>query len=206
MGNWIKQNLVLISGILLPVLLVGGFFILNRLPQLTVDPPVYDFLLVAFRNDYQHPHHHYLTFEVQDGKLSGHISPTDEDYQHYNRQDARIFLYRANSNEYEEIVFELPDGLDQLEATVPINLAETAHLAIDKRLQSPDGYQFEYLGYQGSGGLLGDIFGIGSRYENSYVLKKDGHNFVLPEFSMDLNFYPNDLQFMGWVVPEEAKP
>ncbi len=206
MGTWIKENLVLVSGILLPVLLVAGFFILNRLPGVLADPPTYDFLLVAFQNDYQSPPDYYLTFEVRDGKLSGRVSPTEENQQHFNRQNARIFLYRANSNEFEEIVFDLPEGRDKLEKSVPINLAVTAHLPLDKRKQSPDGYQFEFLGYRGNGGLLGDIFGMGRRYESSYVLKKGSHYFNLPELTIDLNIYQTDLQFMGWVLEEGPKP
>lgn len=205
MGKWIKENLVLVSGILLPVLLVGGFFILNRLPGLMADPPTHDFLLIAFRNSYQNPQQtYYLDFEVRDGKLSGRVAPTDENHQHYNRQNAGIFLYRADRNIFEEIVFDLPDGLDQLAAPVALNLAVTDHLELNKRQQSPDGYQFEFMGYRGHGGVLGELFGMGRRYENSYVLKKGDHFFELPEVLSDINLYQNDLQFMGWVV-EDSK-
>ena len=55
MGKWIKDNLVLVSGIVLPVLLIIGFFILSNLPRVLADPPQYDFLLVAYRYDYQQP-------------------------------------------------------------------------------------------------------------------------------------------------------
>lgn len=206
MGKWIKENLVLLSGILLPVLLVGGFFILNRLPGALADPPAYDFLLIVFHNDYQNPRDYYLTFEVRDGKLSGRVSPTDEEHRHITRKNAGIFRYRTNSNAFEEIVFDLPEGLHQLEASVPLDLGKAAHLKLDKRQQSPDGYQFDFLGYLGHGGLLGEMFGMGRRYENSYGLKKGDRYFELPELSSDLNSYQHDLQFMGWVVEEDTKP
>jgi len=202
LGRWIKENLVLVSGILLPVLLVGGFFIINRLPGLIADPPAHDFLLIAFQNDYQSPQNYYLDFEVRDGKLSGRASPIDEDHQHINRQNAGIFLYRANINAFEEIVFDLPEGLDQIEESIALDLAMTAHLKLDKRQQSPDGYQFEFMGYRGHGGVLGELFGMGRRYENSYVLKKGDHYFELPEVLSNINLYQNDLQFMGWVVED----
>lgn len=206
MGKWIKQNLILVSGILLPVLLVGGFFILNRLPGALVNPPAHDFLLVSFQTDYQNQRDYYLTFEVRDGRLSGRVSLSEEGNQYFNRQDARIFLYRASRKDFEEITFDLPDGLDQLEESVPIDLAITAQIKLDKRKQSPEGYLFEYLGYGGHGGLLGEIFGMGRRYEGTYALKKGDYYFELPELPIGLDSYQNDVQFMGWVVDEDTKP
>ena len=84
MGKWIKENLVLVSGILLPVLLVGGFFILSNLPKVLNDPPVYDFLLVGYHYDYQNPGNYYLSFEVRDGKLEGRAIPRGEDNANIN--------------------------------------------------------------------------------------------------------------------------
>jgi len=202
MSKWIKDNLVLVSGILLPVLLVGGFFLLNRMPGILADPPTYDFLVVAYQYDYQSPSDYYLSFEVRDGKLSGQVSPRNEEHNYANRQKAGIFLYRAKSNTFEEILFDLPAGLNELEESIAIDLTSLAHLHLDKRSQSPDGYQFEFLGYSGRGGLLGEIFGMGRSYENNYVLKQGSNHISLPALSIDLNQYQNDLEFMGWVVQE----
>jgi len=202
MGKWIKDNLVLVSGILLPMLLIGGFFLLNRVPGILTEPPTHDFLLVAYQYDYQNPGNSYLSFEVHDGKLTGRASPRDENHNYINRNKAGIFLYRAKSNTFEEIPFDLPAGLNELEESIAIDLTSLAHLQLDKRNQSPDGYQFEFLGYSGRGGLLGEIFGMGHSYESRYVLKK-GSNFInLPEPVIDPNHYQNDMQFMGWVVQE----
>ena len=70
MGQWIKENLVLISGILLPMLLVAGFFVLSRAPAMLADPPGYDFILVGYHYDYQHESNYTLDFEVRDGHLT----------------------------------------------------------------------------------------------------------------------------------------
>ncbi len=206
MGRWLKENLVLVSGILLPALLVVGFFILNKMPRMLADPPAYDFLVVAYQYNYQNPSDYYLSFEVRDGKLSGRVSPKAEVNRYINRHYATIFLYRTKDHAIEEFAFDLPEGLDDLDESVSLNLGKAGELNLDKRKQSPDGYQFEYLGYRGRGGLLGDIFGMGSRYENSYVLKKGNTSIDLVDLSIDLNHYQNDLQFMGWVVNEDLKP
>ena len=204
MGKWIKENLVLLSGILLPVLLVGGFFVLNNAPRLLADPPKYDFVLVGYRYDYQHPSDYYLSFEVRSGKLSGRAVPKGENNANSNRQYAGIFRYDAGANTFEEIVYELPDGLEGIEEPVPLPLGEVSDLKLDKRNKSPDGYRFEFLGYRGRGGLLGEMFGMRRRYESNYVLKKDGAYFDLPKPFSDSYYYQNDLHFMGWVIEEDS--
>jgi hypothetical protein len=201
MGKWIKANLVLVSGIVLPVLLVAGFFILNTAPRLLADPPEYDFLLVGYRYDYQHPADYYLSFEVRDGKLTGRAIPRGEGNGNFNRQYAGIFRYDAAANSFEEIVYELPEGLEDIEESTPLPLLETSHLKLDKRRRSPDGYTYEFLGYRGRGGLLGEVFGMKRRYDSDYVLKKDGAYFDLPKPVSD-PYYQNDLHFMGWITEQ----
>jgi len=206
MGKWIKENLVLVSGILLPVLLVGGFFVLSNAPRILADPPVYDFLLVAYRSDHQHPRDYYLSFEVRDGKLNGRVVPSSEGNANFSRQYAGIFRYNAEANAFDEIVYELPDGLEDIEEPIPFLVDETSDLKLDKRSKSPDGYNFKFLGYRGRGGLLGEIFGMGRRYESNYVLNKDGAHVNLPKPASDPYYYQHNLHFMGWVIEEGSAP
>ncbi|NND57273.1 MAG: hypothetical protein HKN57_08465 [Xanthomonadales bacterium] len=202
MGKWIRKNLVLISGIVLPVLLVGGFFALSQAPKMLADPPQYDFVLVGYRYDYQRPGEYYLSFEVRDGQLTGRAIPRDDSNTNFNRQYAAVFRYSAAANTFEEIVFDLPEGLDSIDQPLSLPLPETAGLRLDKRRKSPDGYTYEFLGYRGRGGLLGEMFGMRHRYESGYVLKKDSAYFDLPTPVSD-PYYQNDLHFMGWVVDED---
>jgi len=205
MKRWIKQNLVLLSGIVLPALLVGGFFILSNLPRQLADPPQYDFLLVGYRYDYQHPANYYLNFEVRDGRLTGKVVPKKENNAGYNRQLASIYRYSAAHYTFEEIEYDLPEDLEELEEAVPLTLEKTSNLQLDKRSISPDGYKFEYLAHRGRGGLLGEMFGMGRRYDSNYVLKKDRAYFDLPVPSSD-TWYQDDLHFMGWIVEEGGTP
>ncbi len=205
MGRWIRANLVLVSGIVLPVLLVAGFFVLSNAPRILADPPQYDFVLVGYRYDYQHPAGYYLTFEVRDGKLTGRALPVDEKNPNVNRQYAGIFRYQSATNTFAEFTFDLPEGLDSIEEPVPLALEETSGLELDKRLKSPDGYTFEFLGYRGRGGLLGEMFGMRRSHESGYILKKGSAYIDLPRPVTD-PYYQNDLHFMGWVIDGNGAP
>lgn len=206
MHKWIRQNLVLVSGILLPVLLVAAFFVLNSMPRILTDPPGHDFLVVGYQNDYQNPSNYYLSFEVRDGKLHGRAIPYTEDNRQFNRQHAAIFLYHVADQSFEEIAFDLPANLENIEEPISLDLGEAGKLNLDKRIKSPDGYQFEFQGYRGGGGILGEIFGMNRDYESNYVLKKDSSYVNVPDPSIDPSYYQNELHFMGWIVPEDSAP
>lgn len=204
-NNWIKNNLVLVSGIVLPVLLVVGFLILSHVPRVLTDPPAYDFILVAYRYDHQHPREYSLSFEVRQGKLYGKAVPLENANTYTNRQHAGIFRYRAADGVFDEIVYDLPENLDGLAETFNFTISETADLNLDKRKQSPDGYKFEHLGYRGRGGLLGEMFGMGRRHNSNYVLSKNDAFIDLPDPDSDSRYYGNDLHFMGWVTEQAGQ-
>ena len=203
MNRWIKNNLVLVSGIALPILLVLGFFILSKAPQVLSDPPLYDFLVISYDYDYQSSSNYTLSFEVRDNHLHGKATPRQEDDLRTNRQNARIFRYDVAGNSFEELVYDLPEDLDMMEEPVSLQLGAIGELMLDKRSKSPDGYQFEYLGYRGNGGILGDIFGMGRRYESNFVLKKGSAHFPLTAPTGDPHYFPRDLHFMGWITEPE---
>lgn len=201
MKKWLSENLVLASGILLPVLLIGAFFILNSAPKLLSDPPKYDFIAVAYSYDYQHRSNYFLSFEVSDGKLKGKALPSKENATS-NRQKADVLRYNASTNSFEELIYDLPDEVETIDEPTPLSLPESDKLTLDKRAQSPDGYRFEFVGYRGRGGLLGEIFGTRSRYESGYILKKGNAAFELPNPTSNANYYQNNLEFMGWISTE----
>ena len=70
------------------------------------DPPQYDFVLVAYRYDYQHPRSYHLSFDVENGQLTGQLTPNNDGNEYQNRQIAAIFRYFTVTNSFEEIVFD----------------------------------------------------------------------------------------------------
>lgn len=206
MSKWIKQNLVLLTGIVLPVLLVAGFLVLQGAPKVLADPPQYDFLVVGYRYDAQHPRTYRLSFEVRDGRLQGRATPAGAGNAYPNRQHAGIFRYEASNVAFTEIAWDLPEGLDGIEEPVTFQVDAVADLRLDKTRRSPEGYVFEYAGYRGRGGLLGEMFGMGRRYESNYVLNKNGAEFNLPSPASTPYYYGHDMHFMGWVIDEGSRP
>ncbi|HSM69257.1 MAG TPA: hypothetical protein VK830_06035, partial [Xanthomonadales bacterium] len=185
---------------------VAGFLVLSHLPRALLDPPQFDFLLVAWRYDHQQPRQYTLDFEVRDGELRGLARPVNDSVPIYNRQFASLFRYHAAQNRFSEIDFELPDGLEELERTRSFSVPEAGHLELDGASESADGYRFEHIGYRGRGGLLGELFGMGQRYENQYVLRKNGADFELPRLPIQAWYDPQNLRFLGWVLGEDRAP
>ncbi|MGD8359713.1 MAG: hypothetical protein PVG42_16785 [Lysobacterales bacterium] len=206
MQNWIRKNLVLIAGIVLPVLMVAAFLVLQSAPKLLAEPPKYDFLLVGYRYDPQLPRDYRLSFEVRDGHLQARASPVTEPNTYPNRQNAKLLRYHAAGNSFSEIAWDLPEGLDGLTEPVTFPVEAVRDLRLDNRNRSPDGYVFEYAAYRGRGGLLGELFGMGRRYRNNYVLNRNGAYFELPDPGTYAYAYGYELQFLGWVVADEEQP
>ena len=194
--------MVLVAGIALPVLLVIGFLMLAYVPKAMLAQPKYDFLVVGYRYDRNHIRTYHLNFEVKNGIVNGRIIPTKEGANNYHqRQHAALFLYDTTSNSFEEIIYDLPEGVDELEKTMSFPVQALSGLAFSKKQTSPDGYSFKYLGYQGRGGLLGEVFGMRRRYDSHYVLTQDGAHFELPNPAHQPNYYyGHNLSFVGWVA------
>jgi hypothetical protein len=206
LGKFIKDNLVLVSGVVLPVLLIAGFLVLSHLPRALLDPPQFDFLLAVWSYDHQQPRQYTLDFEVRDGALRGLIRPVNDNLPIYNRQFASLFRYHAAQNKFSEIDFELPDGLEELEQAKSFPIPEAGHLELDGASESPDGYRFEYLGYRSRGGLLGELFGMGQRNESQYVLRRNGADFELPRLPTQAWYDPQNVNFLGWIMAEDRAP
>lgn len=206
MGSWIKNNLVLVAGIVLPVLLVAGFMLLQAAPRALADPPAYDFLVASYRYDAGHPRDYHLSFEVREGRLEARARPAGDDQARPDHRHAVLFRYSAEHNAFSEIAYEVPDDLDDLAQPRRFPVDEAAGLELDTSGQSPDGYRFEYAGYRGRGGLMGELFGMGYRYDSYYVLSRDGVRFELPVPATASYRYGHNLSFIGWVTGEDDTP
>jgi hypothetical protein len=191
MKNWMKENLVLVIGLALPVLLIVLFFVATVLPKSFGTPPQYEMLFTTTKYDYQNKPEYLIDFNVKNKQLMVKAKKSD-DKNNYSSGSHRLMAYDAKTEAVREIAVDeskLSDGVE-------VVLEETKNMTLDISLTSPDGYTLEGPNYNSSG-LLGGLFGGG--YRNSgFRLKKGNVGYKVPQHQPD--YYYSDLKFIGWVI------
>ncbi|MDP3679178.1 MAG: hypothetical protein Q8R23_08870 [Methylotenera sp.] len=193
MKNFIKQNLVLVTGLTLPLLLIVLFFMATVIPKAMGTPPQYEMLFTTTRYDYQNPPDYLLDFAVKNQQLTVKARKSENKDRNYN---AKILMaYDGKTETVREISIDIAKTA---EAAIngEVVLAETKNMTIDTSSLSPDGYTLDGPSY-GGGGMMMGMFGGG--YRNSgFRLKKGGAGYQIPNTQQ--NYYYNQVQFIGWVV------
>ena len=190
MKNWIKENLVLVIGLTLPLLLIVLFFVATVIPKAFGTPPQYEMLFTTVRYDYQNPSEYQLDFFVKDQHLVVRSKKNQDKNNSYNGK--RLMVYDGKTESVREIAIDTSKFSDGSE----VILEETKHITIDTASVSPDGYMLDGHNYSGSG-LLGGLFGGG--YRNSgFRVKKGGVGYKIPNTQQD--YYYNQVQFIGWII------
>lgn len=192
MKNFIKQNLVLVIGLTLPLLLIVLFFVATVIPKAMGTPPQYEMLFTTTRYDYQNPPDYFLDFAVKNQQLVVKVRKNENKDRNYNAKI--LMVYDGKTETVREISI---DTAKTAEAAIraEVVLAETKHMTIDTSSLSPDGYTLDGPAYSG-GGMMG-MFGGG--YRNSgFRLKKGGVGYQIPNTQQ--NHYYNQVQFIGWVI------
>ena len=182
--SFIRDNAVLLLGILLPVLLVAFIGISNEMAKTTVADPEY---AVIFSKS-----NHYNTgfdVDVNDGKLSLHYKQgSNENY----RPPISFYIYDYASDTYKEYEYKAPQTAKDETQEVQLS-SELTRLNILEGSISPDGYQFD-THYRRSSPF--SIFG-GSR--GRAVLTKDTRRIKIPQGD---RYYYN-MHAVGWVKSSE---
>src|SRR5262245_6546909 len=139
-AKFVKDNLVLVIGLTLPVLLMAGFLAVSALPDSFSDPPKYDLVFAA--NDYPASPSIPITVHllVKNGQLVAQYTrpPTPGAYAGSWK---KLFLFEASSRRVRQLAFGFPDDMAALEGTREEPVASAASLRLDSTLQAPDGYE-----------------------------------------------------------------
>ena len=192
MKNFIKENLVLVIGLALPVLLIVLFFVATVIPKSMGTPPQYEMLFTTTKYDYQNKPEYVIDFNVKNQQLMANSKKNDE--KNYNNATKILMAYDGKTETVREITFDaakLTDGAEMI-------LEETKNLSIDTSVVAPDGYTLEGSNYGSNGnGLVGGLFGGGYR-NTGYRLKKGAVGYKVPNLQPD--YYYSQLQFIGWVA------
>jgi hypothetical protein len=190
MKNWMKENLVLVIGLALPVLLIVLFFVATVLPKSFGTPPQYEMLFTTSKYDYQNKPEYVIDFNVKNKQLMVKAKKYDE--KNYNNATRLLMAYDAKTETVREIALDaskLSDGVE-------VMLEETKNMQLDTNNVSPDGYTLDGPNYNSSG-LLGGLFGGGYR-NNGFRIKKGNVGYKVPQHQPD--YYYSDLKFVGWVI------
>lgn len=192
MKSWIKENLVLVIGLTLPLLLIVLFFVATVIPKAMSAPPQYQMLFSATQYDYQRSVEFVLNLDVKNKQLVARPKKIEDKNANYNQE--RLFVYDGKTETTREITLDksqLIDGVEQV-------LVETSGLEIDTSDVSPDGYVLDGPSY-GGGGMMMGLFG-GGHHNSGYRIKKGGVAYKVPYYKGDA-FY-NQLKFIGWVIKQ----
>jgi hypothetical protein len=189
----VKDNLVLVVGLTLPIVMMAVFLALSVLPDLS-DPPKYD--LVFSSQDYPStPVPINLRLVVKDGVLVAQYTKPAGQQGAFGGWK-KLFLYEASLRRVRQLTFGFPPDMATMEGTREEPVASAAGLRLDTTLQSPDGYELSF-GDRRGGGLLLEIFG-GSRSDEPR-LRKGGRSVAITSTPGDPFAY-GGVEFIGWVT------
>jgi hypothetical protein len=192
-AKFVKDNLVLVVGLTLPLLLMAGFLAVSALPDALSDPPKYDLV--------------FSTPEYPSGSIPVTVrllvknSVLVAQYTKPPGQTGsgvwkKIYVFEATSRRVRQLAFGFPTDMDAIDGTREEAVASAAGLRLDTTLQSPDGYELTF-GDRRGGGLLLELFGGGRRYEPR--LRKGSKSVLLAPGVGDAFDYGN-VEFVGWVT------
>lgn len=190
MKNFIKENLVLVIGLVLPMLLIVLFFVATVIPKSMGTPPQYEMLFTTTKYDYQNKPEYVLDFNVKNQQLMVKAKKYDE--KNNSNMSKILMAYDGKTETVREVKVDESKFADGSE----VLLEETKVMTIATDMVSPDGYTLEGPNYGGNG-LVGGLFGGG--YRNAgYRLKKGAVGYKVPTLQPD--YYYNQLQFVGWAI------
>lgn len=194
--GFFKENIALVAGVALPVLLVLFFVIASVVPRYFVDPPKYDlvFSVREWREDSVS-----VSFEVVRGKLRAKLVKTDAGEGSHSSE--RLFVFDHETMSTKEITLEIPDDLEFApDNTARIPVEGLVNATIDTNNIAPDGYSFENEHYYHNG-LMSEFFIGGSgRYRYLPAISKNGATHKIPRTD---NLYYHDFDFLGWIVGQK---
>lgn len=193
MKKFVKENLVLVVGLTLPLMLVLLFFVATLIPKAMGTPPQYEMLFTTTRYDYQNPPDFDINFYIKNQKLM--VKSRKVDQQHRGYHTKLLMAYDGRTETVREISLDMAQ-FAKISDGNEVLLQETNGWIIDASPVSPDGYKLDLPSYE-SGGLVGGIFGGGYR-NNSYSLKKGSVGYRIPDTQGV--YYYNQMQFVGWVI------
>ncbi len=186
MKQSIKENIVLIAGVALPLLVGLVFYVSTKISVMGIAPPQTSVVYASGLNDYNgNP----WDVTVRDGKLYAVYVPVKD-----NIGGRAPVIYRFDPVTKNVQTFRVPPlEKDDLKKRAEFEVTGLGDITLLKDEVSPDGFTFSRMD-RGNGSFMSEIFG--GRGRAGFVLKKNAYKVPVPETS---NAY--DIEFVGWDAP-----
>jgi hypothetical protein len=193
-GKFVKDNLVLVVGVTLPLLLMAAFLAVSALPGSLTAPPKFDLLFSS--TDYPPtPVPVGVRLMVRDGVLVAQYTKPPGQVSNVGAWK-KLFIYEASSRRVRQLAFGFPTDVAAIESMREEPVASAAGLRLNSTLQSPDGYELAF-GDRRGGGLLLELFGGSRGYEPR--LRNGSRSIPLPPVAGE-SFGYGGVEFVGWVT------
>lgn len=185
----VRDNIILVAGIALPLVVMLFFLLATWIPRWLVDPPQYDLLFsgVSWSDKSSNTVNLVVTAE---GQLKA---------RYFKRQEGesplrRLFIYEHTTGDVREISIPSLAGEVYGEVEIEREISEFAARTVSTKRTAPDGYEFQGPQYT-SGNFLG--LGFGGR-RSKLSIRKKGAVVSIP--TLDSYPYYNGTEFVGWLV------
>lgn len=189
MRRFLKENLILVIGISLPIFLVLVFYFASVIPKMLVKPPKTDLLYLTT----SYPHDG-ITTEIKDGILKIWVTPQ---VRKGSLPMPRLFRFIAKTQTSKEIpitVSTAPGVIianKQEELIVP----EIKTLKLNTQETSPDGYKAE-ISSPNVGGVVNLLFL--NTTKRTLIISKKGNVINVSEENDNLHGQKS-IKFLGWI-------
>ena len=187
MKEFLKNNITLVLGVSLPVLLVFFLVISSNVSRVLVAPPTYKLI---YAKDYRHWHQ--MNFDIIDDKLHLIINPCQKNCARYMHMKPKLYLFDPETQTSIRMKLELDFWQEDGTVKYSKNIVEsTKYYKLDDSLHAPDGYIFETKSRR--------LFsGYTDKYQNRTMISKYGNNVDIADITDS-----HGTEFIGWVISED---
>jgi hypothetical protein len=190
MKRILKENLVLIIGIALPIFLVIVFYLAAVLPKILVKSPKIDFLYLTTA----YPHDG-ITTEIKEGTLKIWITP---EVRKGSLPMPRLFRFSAKTLTSTEIPISLSTapGIMIAKKQEELIIPEIKDLKLDTQEMGPDGYKAE-TSFPSAGSVV-NLFLLNTK--RTLLISKNG-NVIHVSDEKNMDGYKS-VKFLGWILSQ----
>ena len=192
MKRFLRENLLIVLSVVLPLAVVLFFVLASVLPRFYVPVPSHELVLSAQMPGATRPSPLQVELIVSDQRLKLVVHKLDEGR---TAEVQRVFIYEPVRDAVREIVIELPENIADMPDESELVVPGLSGLVVETSLRAPDGYL--YVGPRRRSGMMMGLFG-GHRPRNEVMIEKAGA--VRPIRLPVVSCWYGEPRFIGWVV------